>query len=138
MFDPQKSDLSCQTRASRQKYLIAAARPDPHTRWIFDGIRPDRAPTLKSRLLPPRPPLAQIAGKACLKVLETLSNFLSYTYMKVAVARKTTMNSCNYCSKKIALWVYGVNSPTRRIMETEGLFTNMRENPTLLSEARKQ
>ncbi|GBL88961.1 hypothetical protein AVEN_189227-1, partial [Araneus ventricosus] len=24
--------------------------------------------------------------------------------------------------------VYGVNSPTRRIMENEGLFTNMQEN----------
>ncbi|GBM95499.1 hypothetical protein AVEN_101486-1 [Araneus ventricosus] len=29
---------------------------------------------------------------------------------------------------KVFLWVYGVNSPTRRIMENEGLFTNMQEN----------
>ncbi|GBM14031.1 hypothetical protein AVEN_209928-1 [Araneus ventricosus] len=27
--------------------------------------------------------------------------------------------------QKVLLWVYGVNSPTRRIMENEGLFTNM-------------
>ncbi|GBM17371.1 hypothetical protein AVEN_13247-1 [Araneus ventricosus] len=29
---------------------------------------------------------------------------------------------------KVYLWVYGVNTPTRRIMENEGLFTNMQEN----------
>ncbi|GBN65218.1 hypothetical protein AVEN_213057-1 [Araneus ventricosus] len=29
---------------------------------------------------------------------------------------------------KVLLWLYGVNSPTRRIMENEGLFTNMQEN----------
>ncbi|GBN51660.1 hypothetical protein AVEN_98834-1 [Araneus ventricosus] len=29
---------------------------------------------------------------------------------------------------KILPWVYDVNSPTRRIMENEGLFTNMQEN----------
>ncbi|GBM58149.1 hypothetical protein AVEN_125030-1 [Araneus ventricosus] len=29
---------------------------------------------------------------------------------------------------KIVLWVYGVNSPTRRIMENEDLFVNVQEN----------
>ncbi|GBM22579.1 hypothetical protein AVEN_184003-1 [Araneus ventricosus] len=29
---------------------------------------------------------------------------------------------------KIFLWVYGVNSPTRRIMENEGLFINVQKN----------
>ncbi|GBN21091.1 hypothetical protein AVEN_171720-1 [Araneus ventricosus] len=29
---------------------------------------------------------------------------------------------------KVFLWVYGVNSPTRRIMENEGLFTHVQEN----------
>ncbi|GBL79586.1 hypothetical protein AVEN_18153-1 [Araneus ventricosus] len=28
---------------------------------------------------------------------------------------------------RIVLWVYSGNSPTRRIMENEGLFTNMQE-----------
>ncbi|GBM72237.1 hypothetical protein AVEN_68616-1 [Araneus ventricosus] len=29
---------------------------------------------------------------------------------------------------EVFLWVYGVNRPTRRIMENEGLFTNVQEN----------
>ncbi|GBN89120.1 hypothetical protein AVEN_82907-1 [Araneus ventricosus] len=35
---------------------------------------------------------------------------------------------------KVYLWVYNVNSPTRRIMENEGLFTNMQENTAQVQE----
>ncbi|GBM22982.1 hypothetical protein AVEN_172330-1 [Araneus ventricosus] len=37
-------------------------------------------------------------------------------------------DSANVLLHKILPWVYGINSPTRRIMENEGLFTNMQEN----------
>ncbi|GBN31227.1 hypothetical protein AVEN_275344-1 [Araneus ventricosus] len=38
------------------------------------------------------------------------------------------IQTLGYIVAKVLLWVYGVNSPTRRIMENEGLFTNMQEN----------
>ncbi|GBN64442.1 hypothetical protein AVEN_243948-1 [Araneus ventricosus] len=37
-------------------------------------------------------------------------------------------NGGQHIVAKFLLWVYGVNSPTRRIIENEGLFTNMQEN----------
>ncbi|GBM82160.1 hypothetical protein AVEN_173448-1, partial [Araneus ventricosus] len=43
-----------------------------------------------------------------------------------AVGRGTTF--FDSIVAKVYLWVYGVNSPTRRIMENEVLFTNVQEN----------
>ncbi|GBN21433.1 hypothetical protein AVEN_138786-1 [Araneus ventricosus] len=36
--------------------------------------------------------------------------------------------SLDHIVAEVLLWVCGLNSPTRRIMENEGLFTNMQEN----------
>ncbi|GBN31118.1 hypothetical protein AVEN_78631-1, partial [Araneus ventricosus] len=33
-----------------------------------------------------------------------------------------------YCYKSLSVGVYGVNSPSHRIMENEGLFRNVQEN----------
>ncbi|GBN36950.1 hypothetical protein AVEN_101572-1 [Araneus ventricosus] len=40
----------------------------------------------------------------------------------------SNQNIIHYIVAEVLLWVHGVNSPTLRIMENEGLFTNMQEN----------
>ncbi|GBM35192.1 hypothetical protein AVEN_189943-1 [Araneus ventricosus] len=67
-----------------------------------------------------------ILGSAC-NANDLSSGFSTVAAVLTSVVLFVQFSLSHVCDTvtKIVLWVYGRNSPTRRIMENEGLFTNM-------------
>ncbi|GBM76790.1 hypothetical protein AVEN_59136-1 [Araneus ventricosus] len=57
----------------------------------------------------------------------THAKYVAISCRTVKISQGTAANHKMNIVAETALWVYGGNSPTRRIMKNEGLFTNMQE-----------